>query len=671
MKHVFNTFVFGQNEPQTNNRVIKELINGSKEVLRVFPFNLLILGCILLFAINCYSQPVAINGALSVSGNKIVNKNGLPVSFAGNSLFWCNYNWGGEKYYNANVVSWLRSDWNSGIIRAAMGVEADGGYLSNKAGNKAKVKTVVDAAIANGMYVIIDWHTHVAESNTNEAVAFFKEMAQTYGDKPNVIYEVYNEPINSSWHNDIKPYAETVIDAIRSIDPDNLIIVGTRFYSALVNEPADDPIQRKNIAYTIHFYAAQHKKDYRDRCQYALDKGIALFATEWGTVNADGGGNVDEGETATWIDFLKRNHISHCNWSINDKPEGASALTQGASSSGNWSSNNLTWSGSVVRNILKSYDYGKLTDEVSFSKAPIISSSKLSYTFKVAYTATQSRDLIVSVLDAQGAVLGSSTNTVNGYGVRDVIVNLANLPIIGTTYSYACEIRPVAGNENSRLAQKRIYNVTIVEQEPTTVIEAEAYDAMSGVKTEACDEGGENVGYLDTGDWLSYPNVSIPTAGKYMVYYRVASAQNTGIISLEKDAGKTILGTLDVPNTGDWQTWNTISHIVDFPAGTYNIGLGIKEGGYNLNFLAIAPIQDQTLGIEEAKNDALAFSTYPNPVKDILHINGAGDNSNIEIYNTSGALLMETRGNKVDTKALHQGVYYIKINQTISKFIKM
>lgn len=81
-------------------------------------------------------------------------------------------------------------------------------------------------------------------------------MAQTYGNKPNVIYEVYNEPINSSWTNDIKPYAEQVIDAIRSIDPDNLIIVGTRFYSAYVNEAADNPINKKILP--IPYIFMQH-----------------------------------------------------------------------------------------------------------------------------------------------------------------------------------------------------------------------------------------------------------------------------------------------------------------------------------------------------------------------------------------------------------------------------
>jgi endoglucanase len=644
------------------------LTNNSKKMLKKLTHYV---GCLLFFmAFNAYSQPVAINGLLSVSGNKIVNKNGIAVSFAGNSLFWCNDGWGGEKYYNSNTVSWLRNDWNSAIVRAAMGVESDGGYLANKAGNKAKVKAVVDAAIANDMYVIIDWHTHNAEWNTNEAIDFFKEMAQTYGNKPNVIYEVYNEPINSSWSNDIKPYAEKVIDAIRAIDPDNLIIVGTRFYSAYVNEAADNPINKNNIAYTIHFYAAQHKEDYRERCRYALNKGVALFATEWGAVNADGGGNVDESETAIWMDFLKQNKISHCNWSINDKNEGASALSQGASGSGNWSSNNLTWSGSVVRNILKSYDYGKLSDEVSFSNAPIITRPKLSYTFKIAYTATQSRELIVSFLDNQGSVLATSKTQVNGSGEKDVVLNLSQLPTLSSDYSYTCEIRPISGNASTNLEKKTISNVTIVANEPLVVVEAESYDVMSGVQKEICAEGGENLGYIETSDWMSYPSISITKAGKYIVYYRVASANAGGKISLEKDAGQTVLGVTNIPATGDWQIWNTVSQEVDLPAGSYSLGIGIPSGGFNLNLFAISAKSDIN-GIEDFDfSPSATFNVFPSPAKDFIYVNGITENSTVSIFNLSGEKLKETQNNRMDISSFPSGIYFVKVGNLSRKFIK-
>lgn len=623
----------------------------------------------LLLSIETVAQPVEKHGLLTVSGNRIVNKNGTAVSFAGNSLFWSNDGWGGEKYYNSDVISWLRKDWNSAIVRCAMGVDADGGYLSNKEGNKARVKAVVDAAITNGMYVIIDWHTHNAEYYTEEAINFFKEMAQTYGDKPNVIYEIYNEPINASWSGTIKPYAEKVIDAIRSIDPDNLIIVGTRFYSALVNEPADDPIYRNNVAYTIHFYAGSHFQDYRDRCQYALDRGIALFATEWGTVNADGGGAVNEGETYAWLDFLQRNHISHCNWSINDKWEGASALNQGASTFGNWSSSDLTWSGAIVRDILRSYDYGKLTDEISFTNPPIITSARLSYNLTISYTATETRDLIVSMKDKTGSVLASSKIRVNGSGSKEIKLNLATLPSPGNEYSYSCSIRPVDGNQESDLDNMTISRVTLTDSEPIAIIQAKGFDVMEGVQTEACAEGGQNIAYIDAGDWLSYANISIPYSGNYTIYYRVASKTSIGTINLEKDDGTTFLGSVSVPNTGDWQSWTTISHDVDLMQGTYYLGLGFPEGGFNLNLFAIVPNPVITGTLDFSSKNSSIF-IYPSPARDQIYIKGVSDSTLISVMNISGEMLIEAKGQKIDISLLPAGVYFIKAGYQTGRFIK-
>ncbi|HEY6124750.1 MAG TPA: cellulase family glycosylhydrolase [Steroidobacteraceae bacterium] len=291
---------------------------------------------------------------LSTRGNQIL-AGGQPASFAGNSLFWSNTGWGGEKYYNASVVRWLKTDWKSNIVRAAMGVDDSGGYLQDPSGNLARVRTVVDAAIANDMYVIIDWHSHHAESYRSNAISFFQDMARTYGTRNHVIYEIYNEPLQISWSGQIKPYAQAVINAIRAIDPDNLIVVGTPTWSQDVDVAAADPVSGINIAYTLHFYAGTHHQFLRDKAQTALNRGAPLFVTEWGAVNADGNGAVNTGETNTWMSFLKSRGISHANWATNDKAEGASALVPGASTAGGWPANQLTTSGTLVKQIISTW----------------------------------------------------------------------------------------------------------------------------------------------------------------------------------------------------------------------------------------------------------------------------------------------------------------------------
>jgi hypothetical protein len=120
----------------------------------------------------------------------------------------------------------------------------------------------------------------------------------------------------------------------------------------------------------------------------------------------------------------------------------------------------------------------------------------------------------------------------------------------------------------------------------STKIEAENWVSMAGVQTEGCSEGGLNVGWIDTGDWMAY-NVTIPTTGTYRVIYRVASPNAGKTLRLEKDAGATQLGTVTIPNTGGWQNWTNVAHNVTLPAGTYTIGLATATGGFNINYLTI------------------------------------------------------------------------------------
>ncbi|MBC8053472.1 MAG: glycoside hydrolase family 5 protein [Sphingobacteriaceae bacterium] len=295
--------------------------------------------------------PVIQFGQLKVQGNKILDKNNKPVQLRGMSLFWSQ--WEGE-FYNESLVKWLKNDWRCTVVRASMGVGMpEGGYLKYPAAEKQKVIAVVEAAIKEGLYVIIDWHDHTAEQNTEASKAFFSEMAERFGDKPNVIYEIYNEPLDVSWVNVIKPYSEAVIAAIRAKDPDNLVICGTRNWSQQIEEPANNPINDVNVAYSLHFYAASHKQWLRDRTLAALNKGIAVFVTEFGTSEASGNGTFDQTETNNWFTFLDQHKISWCNWSVADKTETSAALKPGASGTGGWTESQLSPSGIFIRQHLR------------------------------------------------------------------------------------------------------------------------------------------------------------------------------------------------------------------------------------------------------------------------------------------------------------------------------
>jgi endoglucanase len=287
------------------------------------------------------------HGKLSVKGNRIVDEHGQPVILRGMSLFWSQ--WGGQ-YYNADCVKWLRDDFRCTVVRAAMGVGA-GGYLRNPEAEQKKVETVIQTAIDLGIYVIVDWHAHDAQ--TAAAQKFFAQIAQKYGQHPNVIYETWNEPMRQDWSTVIKPYHQAILATIRQHDPDNLVICGTQQWSQLVDKAAADPVKGTNVAYTLHFYAATHKQPLRDRAKAALDKGVALMVTEWGTSEATGNGKLDAEETQRWQDFMDEHALSSCNWSVIDKRETAAALMPGAAAAGGWTAEMLSPSGKLVREILR------------------------------------------------------------------------------------------------------------------------------------------------------------------------------------------------------------------------------------------------------------------------------------------------------------------------------
>ena len=141
------------------------------------------------------ATPVEAYGQLRVEGKYIVSESGQPVQLTGMCLFWSQ--WSGE-LWNPDVVDWLVDDWRCTVLRLSIGVEL-GGYLDNPNSEKNKVITVADRCIERGVYFIIDWHVENATMYPDQASAFFEEMAQRYGDTPNVMYELWNEPHNNPW----------------------------------------------------------------------------------------------------------------------------------------------------------------------------------------------------------------------------------------------------------------------------------------------------------------------------------------------------------------------------------------------------------------------------------------------------------------------------------------
>ena len=157
-------------------------------------------------------------------------------------------------YTNYNSIKYMRDKWGANLIRATVQTEGsaspngtvyDQGYCDtvskrpslynpislelNQARIKGYLEEIIKSCINLGVYVIIDWHITVQsdpnpQKNKAESLKFFNEMAYKYGDYPNVLFEICNEPDatsndQASWSNDIKPYAIELTRAIRKYSP--------------------------------------------------------------------------------------------------------------------------------------------------------------------------------------------------------------------------------------------------------------------------------------------------------------------------------------------------------------------------------------------------------------------------------------------------------------------
>jgi endoglucanase len=296
-------------------------------------------------------SPVAVHGQLRVQDGNLVDQAGMPIQLKGVSTMWLNW----EQNYASSKdgLRWLRDNWGLTVIRAAMGIEPRGAYLSNPTLMAAHVRTVVRNAIDVGVYVIIDWHDHNAHSHTQQASDYFAAAAEEFGQYPNVFYETYNEPEQVTWADVVKPYHDTVTAVIREKDPDNVIILGTPLWSQLVNAAANDPVSGTNLMYTVHFYSCEHRDTQRAQALYARQRQLPIFVTEWGATAADGGtdpnGMVCQDEAQLWHDFMNQQSISWVAWKLDDCADLSCLLRSAAPRAGGWTDEWLNGHGPFVR----------------------------------------------------------------------------------------------------------------------------------------------------------------------------------------------------------------------------------------------------------------------------------------------------------------------------------
>ncbi|MCM1082773.1 MAG: cellulase family glycosylhydrolase [Clostridium sp.] len=287
------------------------------------------------------------HGKLSVKGTDIVDKNGNKYQLKGVSthgLSWF------PDYVNKDAFLTFRDEWGANLVRLAMYTHENGGYCTD--GDKNKLKGLIDTGVQSatelGMYVIIDWHV-LQDLNPNvykeEAKAFFEEITTKYKDYDNIIYEICNEPNGGTSWAEVKSYAEEIIPIIRKNDPDAIIIVGTPNWSQDVDIAAQDPLDYDNVMYAIHFYAATHTDNIRNKATTALSSGLPIFVSEFSICDASGNGAIDYNQADLWFDLIEEYNLSYAAWNVSNKDETSSLIKSSCSKTSGWSDDELSETG--------------------------------------------------------------------------------------------------------------------------------------------------------------------------------------------------------------------------------------------------------------------------------------------------------------------------------------
>jgi endoglucanase len=276
---------------------------------------------------------VEVNGQLRVCGTKLCNEDRQPVQLRGMSTH-------GLQWYrqcvNDGSMDALATDWDANVMRLSMYIQ-EGGYETDPERFTQMMHELIEQVSSRGMYVIVDWHMLTPgdpHDNLDLAKTFFAEIAQAHADKPNILYEVANEPNGVDWPT-IKAYHEQIIPVIREHDPDSVILLGTRAWSSLgvsdgadETEVVDNPVDAENIMYTFHFYAASHDNEYLDTLSRAADQ-LPMFVTEFGTQEYTGDGPNDFDMAGQYLDLMADKQIGWTNWNYSDDHRSGAVFNEG------------------------------------------------------------------------------------------------------------------------------------------------------------------------------------------------------------------------------------------------------------------------------------------------------------------------------------------------------
>ncbi|WP_310603025.1 cellulase family glycosylhydrolase [Anaerosporobacter sp.] len=488
--------------------------------------------------------------------------------------------------------------------------------------------------------------------NRSKTVWLWEEIAKHYKGNPAVAaYDILNEPgIKAANTYDLHwTLYDEIYKAIRKVDSDHIVIMESCWGTS--NLPKPTTYGWTNVMYEYHHYPWNAVSDYNGQVSACNNFVNSVKNAGYNVPTFVGEFTCFELANA-WdyvLNSFNSNGLHYTSWAYkatgnsswgiyNHNPNKVDIYNDSAATiRTKWSTIGAgqSWANTTIYNAMKSKLPGTVTpyNKQSSEYISIQSSANGKYVcaedegasplvanrdsaggweqFKVVYNSDNTVSFqssangkyLCAVIDESNQLLARSAQIgtwekfkCTAYGSNEVIIQaVANNKYIsvntGNSILYADGSNTSSANVRFTMRSNGAIYMPTGNSIPDPVrIEAESYSNMYGVQKETCSEGGQNVGYIDAGDWMEY-KVEVPKNGSYMIRVRGAALGTTGNVDILYN--NTLMDTVTIQATGGWQTWNTFSGKKTFTLskGTYTMRVQSQNGGCNINWLELVCVQ--------------------------------------------------------------------------------
>jgi hypothetical protein len=583
------------------------------------------------------------------------------------------------------------------------------GYLSDK------VDSLVKWTRNDSLYLILTFAGGITENKKDTIIEFIKDSwrfyAERYKNETHLIFEIYNEPGDIPFDPWIIDMERELYQIIRSLAPETHILFFSPpafyYYAEFLADIAKlgDGIDWSNASIAAHAYNWP-AQDYIEPIKRIKNAGYALTITEFHSFE-------NENANLALTRVFEKEHVSYMHFiaakQIIANP--AAFMSRVESSEVRWKPDFGTWPLSITKiNYQSPYRYwpaiyydegaGWINYFVNEIITYISNNEYVAYynidfqdgpaTFEAWCSATASDGRIELRIDSlDGPLVG--------------ICNLASTGSLDKYEPFSCDITtPFTGVHNIYLKFKRDANSPLFNLKswyfgkselvtPQTSyhgaasvlpgkIEAEEYDyggstisfleldkvknglrfRNDDVDIDTTGDGGYCIGWTEPGEWLEY-TVSCEQATAMDIQLRIACTAPGDKIKIKLN--NKALAIANLPNTGGWQNWQTVTvENITIPAGEKQVlRIEILGGYFNLDWLNFVA-KSVTVFDKVNSNERITF--YPNPAKDYIKIT-TNENATVEILTIQGLLLKKKQVSPTDNiitiNELTSGSYVVRI----------